>query len=41
LYRYNHPEGYRSCYTIVNKCPRILDILPHPVYDRIFRYKTT
>lgn len=41
LYRYDHSEGYRSCYTIVNKCPRILDILPHPVYDRIFGYKTT
>jgi len=41
LYRYDHPEGYRSCYTILKKCPHILDIVPHPVYDKIFGYKTT
>jgi hypothetical protein len=41
LYRYDHPEGYRSCYTIVNKCPRVLDIMSHPEYDKIFGYKTT
>jgi len=23
LYRYQHPEGYRSCYIIFNKCPHI------------------
>lgn len=27
LFRYGHPEGYRSCYTIVNFCPHILDIM--------------
>jgi hypothetical protein len=21
LYRYSHPEGHRSCYTILNGCP--------------------
>ena len=41
LYRYSHPEGFRSCYTIVHGCPYILDIMPHPEYDRVFRYKTT
>jgi len=44
LYRYAHPEGYRSCYTIfkeqgVGVCPHILDIMPHEEYDRIFGYK--
>ena len=41
LYRYRHPEGYRSCYTIVNGCPYILDIMSHSEYDKIFGYKTT
>jgi len=41
LYRYSHPEGYRSCYTIANSCPYILDLMPHPEYDKIFGYKTT
>lgn len=41
LYRYRHPEGYRSCYTIVNKCPWILDLRSHLEYDRIFGYRTT
>jgi hypothetical protein len=41
LYRYDHPEGYRSCYTIMNKCPHILDLMSHPEYDKVFRYKTT
>jgi len=27
LFRYGHPEGYRSCYTIVNFCPHTLDIM--------------
>lgn len=44
LFRYEHPEGYRSCYTLVNiegvgVCPIILDLLSHPEYDRIFGYK--
>ena len=44
LYRYAHPEGYRSCYTIFNEkglgvCPHILDIMSHEEYNRIFGYK--
>jgi len=44
LYRYEHPEGYRSCYTLVNiegvgVCPIILDLLSHSEYERIFGYK--
>jgi len=44
LYRYQHPEGYRSCYTITQVegygvCPTILDILSHDEYDRIFGYR--
>ncbi len=41
LYRYGHPEGYRSCYTIMDKCPHILDLMSHPEYDKVFGYKTT
>lgn len=41
LYRYSHPEGFRSCYTILNGCPHILDIMSHPEYDKVFGYKTT
>jgi hypothetical protein len=41
LYRYSHPEGFRSCYTIVEECPRILDLMSHSVYDRVFKYETT
>ena len=44
LYRYSHPEGYRSCYTLVNVqglgvCPLILDIRTHGEYERIFGYR--
>ncbi|MFX0133138.1 MAG: hypothetical protein ACFFDN_05790 [Candidatus Hodarchaeota archaeon] len=44
LFRYEHPEGYRSCYTLVNiegvgVCPIILDLLSHPEYERIFGYR--
>lgn len=44
LFRFRHPEGYRSCYTILNVeghgvCPFILDILSHEEYDRIFGYR--
>jgi len=44
LFRYAHPEGYRSCYTVLNVkglglCPYILDILSHEEYDRIFHYR--
>ena len=41
LYRYSHPEGFRSCYTILNGCPFILDIMPHSEYDKVFGYRTT
>jgi len=41
LYRYSHPEGFRSCYTILNGCPYILDIMPHSEYDKMFGYRTT
>jgi hypothetical protein len=44
LFRYAHPEGYRSCYTISYEegfgvCPHILDLLSHEEYDRIFGYR--
>ena len=44
LYRYRHPEGYRSCYTIfrrdgVGVCPTILDIMSHGKYERRFSYR--
>ncbi len=41
LYRYSHPEGFRSCYTILNGCPIILDIMSHAEYDKVFGYRTT
>ena len=41
LYRYSHPEGFRSCYTILNGYPYILNIMSHPEYDKMFGYKTT
>lgn len=41
LYRYDHPEGHRSCYTVVNGCPRIFDIMTHAEYDLRFGYNTT
>ena len=46
LFCYAHPEGFRSCYTIikiddVGICPVVLDLLSHSEYDRIFGYKTT
>lgn len=44
LFRYAHPEGYRSCYTIfyeegIGICPHILDLLSHEEYDTIFGYR--
>jgi hypothetical protein len=44
LFRYAHPEGYWSCYTIfceegIGVCPHILDLLSHEEYDRIFGYR--
>ena len=46
LYRYPHPEGFRSCYTIFSErdlgpCPHILDVINHDEYDRIFGYRRT
>ena len=43
LYRYQHPEGYRSCYTVlkvegVGVCPIVLDLMSHREYDRRFGY---
>lgn len=45
LYRYDHPEGYRSCYTLTERndmgvCPTILDLNTHYEYDKIFGYRT-
>lgn len=44
LYRYRHPEGYRSIYSLVDVkevgiCPIIWEILSHPEYERRFGYK--
>lgn len=46
LYRYSHPEGFRSCYTIffesgLGNCPHILDIMDHDEYNRLFGYRRT
>jgi hypothetical protein len=41
LYRYGHPEGVRSCCTIMKGCPYVLDIMSHPEYDKVFGYRTT
>jgi hypothetical protein len=43
LYRYAHPEGYRSTYTLTEfneygVCPVILDIMSHKEYERMFGY---
>ena len=38
LYRYSHPEGFRSCYTILKGCPVILDLMSHAEYDKVFGY---
>lgn len=44
LYRYPHPEGYRSCYTLIcdeagNICAYILDLLSHREYEDRFGYR--
>ncbi len=44
LYRYEHPEGFRSCYTLVgtsagNIEAKILDLMSHPEYEKRFGYK--
>ena len=43
LYRYEHSEGHRSCYTLTNVegigvCPLIIDLMSHTEYNRRFRY---
>lgn len=43
LYRYSHPEGYRSLYTIEffdddGLCPVILDFLSHKKYEKVFDF---
>lgn len=44
LYRYAHPEGFRSTYTIQlmgedGFCPIILDFLSHNDYEQVFDYQ--
>jgi hypothetical protein len=44
LYRYSHPEGFRSCYTVFNEegigvCPHVLDIMSHEEYEKRFGYR--
>ena len=41
LYRYGLPEGFRACYTILNNCVYIIDVMSHAEYDKVFGYKTT
>lgn len=42
LYRYSHPKGYRSCYTLVHEgkglIAIIFDIMSHTEYERVFGY---
>ena len=45
LYRFSHPKGYRSCYTLVHYenigvCPLVLDMMNHKEYDRVFGYRS-
>jgi len=44
LYRYDHPEGFRSCYTLIcddsgNIYANIIDLMSHPEYEDRFGYK--
>ncbi len=46
LFRYDHPEGYRSLYSLIQKegigvCPLILELVSHAEYDKLFGYRTT
>lgn len=41
LFRYGHPEGYRSCYIVEHGSTRILDLMSHEEYEKRFGYKTT
>jgi len=38
LYRYSHPEGHWSCYTIVQRAVLIIDLMSHKEYERRFGY---
>lgn len=43
LYRFRHPEGYRSIYSLVvvneiGVCPIIWEVLSHPEYEKRFGY---
>lgn len=44
LYRYRHPEGYRSCYVLlkyegIGVCPFIVDLMKHDEYTSRFGYR--
>lgn len=44
LYWYHHPDGYRSCYTLiyfhdVGVCLLVLDLRTHPDYEKMFGYR--
>ena len=44
LYWYHHPDGFRSCYTLVHLpgvgvCPLVLDLRSHPEYEKVFGYQ--
>jgi hypothetical protein len=43
LYVYDHPGGFRSCYTLIGDGdsvnPYILDLMTHEQYIKKFRYK--
>lgn len=43
LYRYKHPKGYRSCYTLLSEGDKrvsvvVLDFMDHNRYDDLFGY---
>jgi hypothetical protein len=41
LFRYGHPEGYRSCYWVVQGSTCILDLMSHDEYEKRFGYRST
>ena len=40
-FRYGHPEGYRSCYWVVQGSTCILDLMSHDEYEKRFGYRST
>jgi hypothetical protein len=38
LYRYRHPEGYRSCYTVIHREALVIDLMTHKQYEKRFGY---